>query len=129
MSLQDYMQNKLTLEGGQHFKPAPAGVGVKIYQSDGEALTDLALGDGTRLDAVLTGMQMARNAINGGLPLKILGDPLLYSPSCLAFDNRSPLDSKSLVAAISTIVDAMHTDGTMTGLSRKYLGGDFTTKK
>lgn len=92
-------------------------------------ITNQSLGDGTRLDAMLVTLQVAEDAIKAGQPLKLLGEPLLYSPSCLAFDYKSPLDSKSLVAAVSNIVDAMHTDGTLTGLSKKYLGGDFTTKK
>jgi polar amino acid transport system substrate-binding protein len=127
--LLDYLQHKLTLEAGELIKRAPAGIELKIYQSDGEIITDQSLGDGTRLDAMLVTLQVAENAIKAGQPLKLLGEPLLYSPSCLAFDNKSPLDSRSLVAAISTIVDAMHADGTLTGLSNKYLGRDFSTKK
>jgi polar amino acid transport system substrate-binding protein len=127
--LQDYLENKLTLEDDELVRPPPAGIEPKIYQSDGEAITDLALGDDTRLDAILVALQVAEDAIKAGQPLKLLGEPLLYSPSCLAFDEKSPHGSKSLVAAVSTIVDAMHTDGTLAGLSKRYFGSDLTMKK
>ena len=61
----------LTLEDGQPSKPAPEGIEVKIYMTDPDALTDLALGDGTRFDAVLTALPTAEKAIKGGQPLKI----------------------------------------------------------
>jgi polar amino acid transport system substrate-binding protein len=125
---QHYLENKLMLEDGQRIKPPPDGVEVKIM-SDQDALTDLALGDGTRLDAVLVGWQMAQNAIDGGLPLKMLGDPFLYADSALAFDRKSPLDSQTLVNAVSTIIADMHKDGTLSGLSNKYFGSDLSIKK
>jgi polar amino acid transport system substrate-binding protein len=123
-----YLVNKLTPEEGQLVRPAPAGIDVKIM-SDQDALTNLALGDGARLDAVLAGIEMAENAIKGGLPLKILGDPVFYSESALAFDQTSPLNSKSLVDAVNPIIADMHKDGTLTGLSQKFFGRDVTIMK
>jgi polar amino acid transport system substrate-binding protein len=126
---QDYLGNKLTLEGEQIIKPAPADIEAKIYDTDSLALTDLALGDGTRLDAVLTALPTAEEAIKGGQPLKILGDPVYYEDLGLAFDQKSPLDSKSLADAVTKIIDDMHKDGTLTALAKKYYSSDLTTKK
>lgn len=126
---QDYLQGKLSLEGEQILKPAPAGVDVKIYDTDSLALTDLALGDGTRLDAALTALPTTEEAVKGGQPLKILGDPVYYEDLALAFDQKSPLDSKSLADAVSKIIDDMHKDGTLTALAKKYYSSDLTTKK
>jgi polar amino acid transport system substrate-binding protein len=125
----DYLQGKLTLEGEQILKPAPEGVDAKVYDTDALALTDLALGDGTRLDAVLTALPTAEDAIKGGQPLKILGDPVYYVDLGLAFDQKSPKDSKSLADAVTKIVDEMHKDGTLTKLANKYYSSDLTTKK
>lgn len=125
----DYLQNKLTLEGETIIKPAPEAADVKIYDTDSLALTDLALGDGTRLDAVLTALPTAEEAIKAGQPLKILGDPVYYEDLGLAFDQKSPLDSKSLADAVSKIVDEMHKDGTLTTFAKKYYSSDLTTKK
>jgi polar amino acid transport system substrate-binding protein len=125
----DYLQGKLTLEGEQILKPAPEGVDVKIYDTDALALTDLALGDGTRLDAVLTALPTAEDAIKGGQPFKILGDPVYYEDLGIALDQKSPLDSKGLADEITKIIDEMHKDGTLTKLANKYYSSDLTTKK
>src|SRR4029078_8452955 len=67
---QDYLEGKLTLEGETILKPAPAGVVVKNYPSDADALNALALADGTRVDGVATALNTAEEAIKGGQPLK-----------------------------------------------------------
>ena len=41
---------------------------------------DLALGDGARLDAVMTSLTTAQGYIDAGNPVKIVGDPLFYEP-------------------------------------------------
>jgi polar amino acid transport system substrate-binding protein len=125
----DYLQGKLTLEGEQILKPAPEGAQAQVYDTDALALTDLALGDGTRVDAVLTALPTAEEAIKGGQPFKILGDPVYYEDLGIALDQKSPLDSKSLADEITKIVDEMHKDGTLTKLANKYYSSDLTSKK
>jgi polar amino acid transport system substrate-binding protein len=125
----DYLQGKLTLEGETILKPAPEAIDAKIYDTDSLALTDLALGDGTRLDAALTALPTAEEAIKGGQPLKVLGDPVYYEDLGLAFDQKSALDSKGLADAVTKIIDDMHKDGTLTKLAAKYYSSDLTTKK
>jgi polar amino acid transport system substrate-binding protein len=124
----DYLQGKLTLEGEQILKPAPEGIEAKSYDTDQTALADLELGDGTRLDAVLTALPTIQDAIKDGKPFKVLGDPVYYEDLALAFDQKSPIDSKSLADAVTKILDEMHKDGTLTKLSMKYYGIDLTTK-
>jgi polar amino acid transport system substrate-binding protein len=126
---QSYLEGKLTLEGEQILKPAPAGTEVKTYDTDQTALADLELGDGTRLDAVLTARPTIEDAIKDGKPFKVLGDPVYFEDIALAFDQKSSIDSKSLVDAVAKIVDDMHKDGTLTKLSMQYYGVDLTTKK
>lgn len=125
----DYLQGTLKLEGEQILKPAPAGATAQVYDTDALALTDLALGDGTRLDAALTALPTIEDAVKAGQPFKVLGDPVYYEDLGIALDQKSPLDSKSLADAITTIVDAMHKDGTLTTLANKYYSSDLTTKK
>jgi ABC-type amino acid transport substrate-binding protein len=48
----------------------------------------------------------------------------------VALDKESQLDPASLLEAISSIVDDMHADGTLTALSEKwYDGQDLTTQQ
>ena len=100
-----------------------------IARTDQLALEDLALGDGTRLDAALTALPIIQDAIKDSKPFKVLGDPVYYEDLAAAFDQKSSLDSKPLADAVSKIIDEMRKDGTLTALSNKYYGIDLTTKK
>ena len=93
------------------------------YDTDTTALQDLALGDGTRLDAVMTSEPTAQAFIDAGNPVRILGDPLFGEPLAIAFDKSSELDNASLLSEVDAIVAAMHEDGTLTELSKKWYEG------
>jgi len=96
---------------------------VKGYDTDTTALQDLALGDGTRLDAVITSQTTAQGYIDEGNPVKIVGDPVFYEPLAVATDKSSELDGTTLAAAIDKIVGEMHDDGTLTEMSKKWYDG------
>jgi polar amino acid transport system substrate-binding protein len=97
------------------------------YDTDTTALQDLALGDGTRLDAVLTSITTAE-AFAKENPVKIVGDPIFGEPLAIAFDKSSDLDGTSLQDAVDAMVADMHSDGTLTALSKKWYGGIDVTK-
>lgn len=100
----------------------PAG-----YDTDTTALQDLALGDGTRLDAVMTSLTTAQGFINSGKPVKIVGDPVFYEPLAVGLDKSSELDGEGLLEAIDSIVGEMHDDGTLSELSKKWYDGEDLT--
>jgi polar amino acid transport system substrate-binding protein len=103
---------------------------IKGYDTDTTALQDLALGDGTRLDAAMTSQTVAQGYINEGNPVKIVGDPLFYEPLSVAIDKSSELDPASLVEATDQIVADMHEDGTLTGFSEEWFDGlDLTVQQ
>jgi polar amino acid transport system substrate-binding protein len=97
------------------------------YDTDINALQDLALGDGVRLDAVLTAQPTGQGAINDGLPLKQLGEPVYFEYLAAAFDKASTKDVVPLVKEVSRILQEMHADGTLLELSQKYYGLDLTS--
>ncbi len=97
------------------------------YDTDTSALQDLALGDGTRLDGVLTAEPTGQGVIADGLPLKQLGTPVYYEYLAAAFDKKSTLDSVPLAQEVSRILAEMHSDGTMNKLSQQYYGLDLTS--
>jgi polar amino acid transport system substrate-binding protein len=126
-----YLQNKLELaqdESGEAQKvdSVVTDPTIKTYDTDSTAIQDLALGDGRRLDAVISALPTLQAAIKAGSPIKIVGDPLYYEPLSVAIDRSSQLDPESLVDRISEIVDEMHDDGTLTELSKKWYGVDLT---
>ncbi|GAB3196188.1 transporter substrate-binding domain-containing protein [Nocardioides hungaricus] len=103
---------------------------VSGYDTDTTALQDLALGDGTRLDAVITSLTTAQGYADAGNPVKIVGDPVFYEPLAVAIDKSSKLDPASLVEAVDGIVGEMHDDGTLTSLSEKWYDGvDLTVRQ
>lgn len=99
---------------------------IRTYDTDRTAIRDLALGDGVRLDAVISAKPTLEAAIEKGEPIKLVGDPVFYEPLSVAFDKEAPLDPTSLVEAVSTIIEEMHADGTLTELSMKWYGEDLT---
>ena len=123
-----YLQNKLVISQDETGKAVKIPSVVKdptlvTSDTDSTSLQDLALGDGRRLDAVVSAGPTIQAAIDSGAPLKIVGEPLYYEPLSVAIDKSSQLDSTSLVDRISEIVAEMHKDGTLSELSKKWYGG------
>jgi polar amino acid transport system substrate-binding protein len=100
---------------------------IVTYDTDSTAIQDLSLGDGARLDAVISALPTLQKAIEKGRPIKIVGDPIFYEPLAVAFDKGAALDPTSLVDAVGAIIDEMHADGTLTEFSMKWYGTDLTT--
>ncbi|HXW77211.1 MAG TPA: transporter substrate-binding domain-containing protein [Candidatus Eremiobacteraceae bacterium] len=109
--------------------PPPSGTYVVSYDTDMLALQDLALGNGVRLDGVLTALPTLRAAIAGGMPLRIISFPVYDDSSAIAIDRESPVDSRPLLWAIDGIVHDMHRDGTLRRLSMRYYGIDLSVRR
>jgi len=99
---------------------------IVTYDTDSTAVADLAIGDGDRLDAAISSLTVFEGAIADGVPIKVVGDPIYFEPLAAAFDKSSTLDGASLVDRVSQIVEEMHADGTMSELSMKWFGVDYT---
>ncbi|HEU6443939.1 MAG TPA: transporter substrate-binding domain-containing protein [Gaiellaceae bacterium] len=126
-----YLQNKLEIARDESAEPekvesAVANPKIRTYDTDSTAIQDLGLGDGRRLDAVISALPTLQAAIKAGSPIKIVGEPLYYEPLSVAVDRKSELDPTSLVDRLSEIVDEMHEDGTLSELSQKWYATDLT---
>ena len=97
------------------------------YDTDLYALQDLSLGDGTRLDAVLTAQPTGAEAIKGGQPFKQLGDPAYFEYLGGAVDKASTPDPVPFLKKVSEVIQGLNSDGTLLQLSQKYYGLDLTT--
>ena len=100
---------------------------IKTYDTDTTALEDLALGDGVRLDAVLTAQPTGQQAITNGKALKQLGDPVFFEYLAPAFDRNSSLSPLTFIAKVSEVVSGLHKDGTLLKLSQQWYGMDLAT--
>lgn len=93
---------------------------LKNYELSSMAMDDLRLGDGKRLDAILTETYTIKKAIENGYPLKMVEGVAFAEPLALATDKVDPaFDTK-----LTVIVDAMKKDGTLKKLSLKWYGVD-----
>jgi len=121
-----YLSGTLSMLGGEIVYDPPPGIEVVAYSTDQEAIQDLALGDGARLDAVMSAQPTIQGGIEEGVPLKYVGTPAFYEPLAFALDkSRGPSDK--MVAKLNEILAEMHGDGTLTELSLKWYGLDLTT--
>ena len=121
-----YLAGTLTIPGEKitNVVKDPQFVG---YETDLNALQDLALGDGVRLDAVLTAQPTGQGAMSDGLPLKQLGDPVYFEYLGVAIDKGHSKDPVPLAKKVSEIIQGLHADGTLLKLSQQYYGSDLTS--
>ncbi len=100
---------------------------VKGYDTDVPALQDLALGDGVRLDAVLTASPTGNDQISKGLAIKPLGDPLFFEYLGAAIDKQSQADPVAFLHKVTDVINSLHNDGTLKALSEQYFGLDLAS--
>lgn len=91
-------------------------------ENTGVLLDDLRLGDGVRMDGMVGNLPSMLEAIKRGYPVKILYPPVFYEPLAIAVEHGDKQFSDKLAAAVSD----MHTDGTLSRLSKKWYGVDYT---
>lgn len=124
---EQYLNENLVIdaEGAPEFTYDVEPGEIRSYETDTNAFDDLRLGDGARLDAVLSAQPTIQAAIDNGYPFKLVGDPVFYEPLAVATDKGDP----EFDAKIAEIVENMRADGTLTELSEKWYGVDYTTVK
>jgi polar amino acid transport system substrate-binding protein len=124
---ESYLLGTLEIPGVPDIEYVITDADVKGYDTDTTALEDLALGDGVRLDGVITAQPTGQAAIDDGRPLKQVGEPIYFEYLAPAFDRASSLDPTSLIERVSEITAALHEDGNLLELSQKHYGIDLTS--
>ncbi|RWP25785.1 MAG: transporter substrate-binding domain-containing protein [Mesorhizobium sp.] len=124
---EDYLRHTLSPDwaGAQpiEFQFTPGQ--IKAYPSSDVAPENLRLGDGVRLDAIIQTQETLLTEIKSGYPFKQLGDPLYFTPCAIA----SSLEDKEFNDKIATAIKDMKDDGTLTKLSMKWYGADYTVEQ
>ncbi len=116
---------KIDAEGAPPFEYKVEAKEIRTYETDTNALDDLRLGDGTRLDAVMSALPTLNEAIKSGYPLRVVGEPGFYETLAVATDKGDP----EFDAKLTEIVKAMHEDGTLAKLSEQWYGVDLSRAK
>jgi polar amino acid transport system substrate-binding protein len=73
----------------------------------------------------LSSSTTVQGAIDAGLPVKAIGDPVFGEPLAVAFDRSGP-DPSDMVTRVDAILAEMREDGTLKALSEKWFGADLT---
>jgi len=73
----------------------------------------------------LSSSSTVQAAIDEGLPLVAVGEPVYTEPLAVSADKGGP-DPTAMIARVSEIIDGMHADGSLTALSEKWFGLDLT---
>jgi polar amino acid transport system substrate-binding protein len=125
--LERYLDGTLDLPG-QKIDFAIKNATIVAYENEAVALSDLAEGDGVKLDAVLTNQPLGEDSIKNGMPIKQLGIPVFYDYDGAAVDRKSSRDPASFVRNVSSIIRAMDQDGTLLRYSQHYYGRDLVSE-
>jgi polar amino acid transport system substrate-binding protein len=99
---------------------------IVAYETEAPAIEDLSAGEGGKLDAVLTILPLAQQAIAAGKPVKIMGEPIWFAYASITMDRFSKRDSARLLSEISKIIADLHAEGLLKQLSLKYQEQDLT---
>ncbi len=126
-----YLNRDLVLVGVKiEYQDWSAGK-IVTYPTDANAIEDLALGDGVRIDALITAkptlFEAMKAGCGGGCPLKMLGDPVFYEHLSFALDKSRP-NSESLLKKLNEILTSMYKDGTLVDLSMQFYGQSLIPK-
>jgi polar amino acid transport system substrate-binding protein len=79
----------------------------------------------TDFEGWLSSSTTVQAAIDEGLPLVKVGDPVFFEPLGVAFDKGGP-DPASMVEKVNKILADMRSDGTLKKFSEKWFGVDLT---
>ena len=102
----------------------PAGVKATTQKTDADC--PQLWGSGRNdFEGFLSSSTTVQGAIDAGLPLIKVGDPVYQEPLAVAVDKSGP-DPTDFVAATTKIIQEMHADGTLKALSEKWFKIDLT---
>lgn len=124
-TFEGYLQGTLEIPG-QELEYRIQDAQIVAYQNEDPAIADLALGDGRKLDAVITILPKARAAIQAGKPLKLLDGLVWFEYASVTLDRASKRDPARLWNEITRLIQEMHRAGTLKKLSLQYQGVDLT---
>ncbi|QIG51164.1 transporter substrate-binding domain-containing protein [Nordella sp. HKS 07] len=96
----------------------------KIVEFDDETslYAALAKGDGVELDGVIDDLSAVMQQVADGAPLRIVGQPLTYTPGSIVVEHGD----EEFATTLKEIIEAMHKDGTLTRLSMKWYDFDLS---
>jgi polar amino acid transport system substrate-binding protein len=122
----DWINGDLVLGDGSDMAPVPDGIEPVVLETDALCAEAIEAGRDDFVGWISSSTTVAA-AIEGGVAIVEVGDPIFYEPLAAATDQSGP-DNEAFMTELTDIVNAMHEDGTLTDLSMEWYGIDITTK-
>ena len=122
---EDWLNGKLNLPAENIFAQPPANVTVVSLDTDQECAQSLQAGRKDFVGYVTSGTVVDQNIANGLAVVKV-GGPVYAENLAVAIDKAHTKDIKSLLSTMDGFVKAMHQDGTLSTLSKKWFQVDLT---
>jgi polar amino acid transport system substrate-binding protein len=115
-----------TLDFGPAGKPAPPPAGIKTTTLPTDTdCPDTWKAGRNDFQGWLSSITTVQGAIDAGLPVVKIGDPVYLEPLGVAVDKSGPNDTDFMAFLAKTIQD-MHADGTLKTFSQKWFKTDYT---
>jgi len=121
----DWLEGTLALVDAPDPAEPPADVKVTTLSTDANCAESVQAGRDD-FEGFLTSSTVIQQAIDEGIELHTVGDPVFFEPLAVAIDKSGPAHEE-LLAEINRIIGEMHEDGTLKELSEKWFGIDLTT--
>jgi polar amino acid transport system substrate-binding protein len=122
-TFESYLNGTLKLPG-ENIEYRIQDAQVVAYENEDPAIEDLSLGDGVKLDAVMTLLPKARSAIADGKPVRLLDDDLIVAYASVTLDRSASRSNIRLWNELNRIIDDLHGSGRLSELSLQYQGED-----
>lgn len=106
-------------------REAPADLVAFTLETDANCAEAIRAGQTEVGQVFVTADPVIEQAIGAETPIVRLGDPIFYEALAVAFDKNGP-QRALLLAEVDRIIGEMHADGTMTELSEKWYGRDYS---
>lgn len=121
----DWMEGTLSLVDAPDPAEPPADITVTTLPTDSNCAESWQAG---REDFAgwISSSTTVQGAIDEGIELHAVGDPVFYEPLAVAIDLSGPPHAE-LLSELNKIIGDMHDDGTLSDLSQKWFGLDLTS--
>jgi polar amino acid transport system substrate-binding protein len=119
-----WLHGALDFGTGEDLGDPPAGITATTLPTDTDCADTWKAG---RFDfeGWLTSITVVQGALDAGLPLVAVGEPVFYEPLAVATD-KSGLSTTTFLEKLNGIITDMHADGTLSGFSQKWFGTDYS---
>jgi polar amino acid transport system substrate-binding protein len=104
---------------------APEGMTAFALETDAHCAEAMRAGQTEVGSVFVTADPVIAQAIDADTPIVRIGEPIFYEALAVGFDKNGPARA-ILLAEVDRIIGEMHADGTMSQLSQKWYGRDYS---